>query len=213
MARLNDAILRVPTFVPNFTAVENFECQQHGKIFLRQLRGYKLWALQSKSILSSNIIFLLELFLHFSFFFLYFFSSLQHAQRVNVPNNSVNILLSSGIVFVKSVLDSSAKVPSGMLRGNVNQLGDFDECLGVMAHVKLNEKTIRVQGKYCLANIDLYPSHPDMKLPVNMMQARSFIRGSMYDVSSIFSFSFFIFSQTIPIFAIFTKSLNFSISR
>lgn len=89
------------------------------------------------------------------------------------------------IVFhcLESVLDSSAKIPSGLLRGNVNQLGDFDECLGVMAHVKLNEKTIRVQGKYCLANIDLYPSHPDMKLPVNMMQARSFIRGSMYDVS------------------------------
>ncbi|KAK1137956.1 hypothetical protein K0M31_002448 [Melipona bicolor] len=125
LARLNDAILRVPTFVPNFTAVENLECQQHGKIFLRQLRGYKLWALQ--------------------------------------------------------MLDSSAKVPSGILRGNVNQFGDFDECLGVMAHVKLNEKTIRVQGKYCLASIDLYPSHPDMKLPVNMMQARSFIRGSMYD--------------------------------
>ncbi|KOX77155.1 Nose resistant to fluoxetine protein 6 [Melipona quadrifasciata] len=123
LARLNDAILRVPTFVPNFTAVENLECQQHGKIFLRQLRGYKLWALQN----------------------------------------------------------SSAKIPSGILRGNVNQFGDFDECLGVMAHVKLNEKTIRVQGKYCLASIDLYPSRPDMKLPVNMMQARSFIRGSMHD--------------------------------
>ena len=92
---------------------------------------------------------------------------------------------------MESVLDSSAKIPSGMLRGNVNQLGDFDECLGVMAHVKLNEKTIRVQGKYCLANIDLYPSDPDMKLPVNMMQARSFIRGSMYDVSETFYFFFF----------------------
>ncbi|OAD59130.1 Nose resistant to fluoxetine protein 6 [Eufriesea mexicana] len=125
LARLNDAILRVPTFVPNFTAVENFECQQHGKIFLRQLRGYKLWALQ--------------------------------------------------------MLDSSAKIPSGLLRGNVNQFGDFDECLGVMAHVKLNENTIKVQGKYCLAKIDLYPSHPNMKLPVNMMQARAFIRGNMHD--------------------------------
>ncbi|KOC71250.1 Nose resistant to fluoxetine protein 6 [Habropoda laboriosa] len=125
LAQLNDAILHVPTFVPNFTAVEDFECQQHGKIFLRQLRGYKLWALQ--------------------------------------------------------MLDSSAKIPSGLLRGNVNQLGDFDECLGVVAHVKLNDNTIKVQGKYCLANIDVYPSHPDMKLPVNMMQARAFIRGSMRD--------------------------------
>ncbi|CAL7949193.1 unnamed protein product [Xylocopa violacea] len=85
LSDLNDAILRVPTFVPNFTAVENVECQQHGRIFLRQLRGYKLWALQ--------------------------------------------------------MLDASAKVPSGLLRGNVNQFGDFDECLGVVAHVKLNERT------------------------------------------------------------------------
>lgn len=52
LARLNDAILRVPTFVPNFTAIENLECQQHIKIFLRQLRGHKLWALQSKWTLS-----------------------------------------------------------------------------------------------------------------------------------------------------------------
>jgi hypothetical protein len=50
LSELNDAILRVSTFVPNFTNVENLECQQHGKIFLRQLRGYKLWALQSESI-------------------------------------------------------------------------------------------------------------------------------------------------------------------
>lgn len=55
LARLNDAILRVPTFVPNFTAIENFECQQHIKIFLRQLRGHKLWALQSKSTFSFTL--------------------------------------------------------------------------------------------------------------------------------------------------------------
>lgn len=51
LAELNDMILSVPTFVPNFTAVEDPVCQQHGKIFLRQLRGYKLWALQSKLLL------------------------------------------------------------------------------------------------------------------------------------------------------------------
>lgn len=93
LARLNDAILRVPTFVPNFTAVENFECQQHGKIFLRQLRGYKLWALQSKSILSSNFhskfsaISFTIIIIFFSTFLL-----VQHAQRKYVPNNSANIL-------------------------------------------------------------------------------------------------------------------------
>lgn len=34
LAELNDALLHVPTFVPNFTAVKDFECQQHGKIDL-----------------------------------------------------------------------------------------------------------------------------------------------------------------------------------
>ncbi|XP_066592005.1 uncharacterized protein [Prorops nasuta] len=122
---LNDALLQVSSFVPNFTAVEDSICQQHGKIFLRQLRGYKLWALQ--------------------------------------------------------MLDSSAKVPSGLLRGNVNQMGDFDQCLGIMARVKVDEKTVKVQGKYCLATVDLHAAHPGMKFPVNLMQSRAFIRGRMHD--------------------------------
>ncbi|XP_043267345.1 uncharacterized protein [Venturia canescens] len=125
LTQLNNAILQVPTFVPNFTAVEDPACQQHGKIFLRQLRGYKLWALQ--------------------------------------------------------MLDSSAKIPSGLLRGNINQLGDFDQCLGVSARVKVDEKTVKVQGKYCLATLDLHALIPDMKVPVNFMQSRGFIRASMRD--------------------------------
>lgn len=48
LAELNDEILSIPSFVPNFSAVEDPVCQQHGKIFLRQLRAYKLWALQSE---------------------------------------------------------------------------------------------------------------------------------------------------------------------
>lgn len=48
LAELNNELLHVPSFIPNFTAVNDPICQQHGKIFLRQLRGFKLWALQSK---------------------------------------------------------------------------------------------------------------------------------------------------------------------
>lgn len=83
------------------------------------------------------------------------------------------------------VLDASAKIPSGLLRGNVNQLGDYDQCLGVLAHVKVDERTIRIQGKYCLAAMDLHASHPDMRLPVNLMQGRAFIRASMHDVRNL----------------------------
>lgn len=82
-----------------------------------------------------------------------------------------------------SVLDASAKIPSGLLRGNVNQLGDFDQCLGISARVKVDsKKTIKIQGKYCLASIDFYPVLPDTKVAANLMQSRGFLRGNMRDV-------------------------------
>ena len=43
--------------------------------------------------------------------------------------------------------DASAKVSSGILNGNVNRYGDYNQCLGVVAE---NEK---FRGKYCLAYI------------------------------------------------------------
>jgi Nose resistant-to-fluoxetine protein, N-terminal domain len=45
------------------------------------------------------------------------------------------------------VYDASAKLSSGILNGNVNQYGDFDQCLDVIA------KNDNFRGKYCLANI------------------------------------------------------------
>ena len=55
LAELNDKLLYVPSFVPNFTSVNDPICQQHGTIFLRQLRGFKLWALQSKDFDSDKL--------------------------------------------------------------------------------------------------------------------------------------------------------------
>lgn len=55
LPELNDLLLQVPSFVPNFTAIEDTVCQQHGKIFLRQLRGYKLWALQSECLITKQL--------------------------------------------------------------------------------------------------------------------------------------------------------------
>lgn len=45
------------------------------------------------------------------------------------------------------MFDASAKVSSGVLSGNVNLYGDFDECLSVVAENEL------FQGKYCLSYI------------------------------------------------------------
>lgn len=41
----------LPTFAPNFSRVHNPECRRHGQIMLRQLRGTKLWALNSKYLI------------------------------------------------------------------------------------------------------------------------------------------------------------------
>lgn len=49
--------------------------------------------------------------------------------------------------------DASAKISSGILNGNVNRYGDFDQCLSVQ-----NED---YQGKYCLAYIQPTITQPD----------------------------------------------------
>ena len=51
--------------------------------------------------------------------------------------------------IVSIVHDASAKVPSGILSGNINQLGDFDECLNVKA------PNGEFTGKYCLTYVQM----------------------------------------------------------
>lgn len=41
--------------------------------------------------------------------------------------------------------DASAKLLSGLLSGNINNFGDFDECL------KARSLNYNIQGQYCLA--------------------------------------------------------------
>lgn len=48
-----------------------------------------------------------------------------------------------------SVFDANAKLPSGLLNGNINQLGDFDQCLGV------EQPGGEIRGQYCLAYIEV----------------------------------------------------------
>lgn len=43
-----ELLLKIPSFVPNYTKIENANCRRLGQIFLRQIRGQKLWAVQSK---------------------------------------------------------------------------------------------------------------------------------------------------------------------
>lgn len=89
--------------------------------------------------------------------------------------------------FFITVLDATAKIPSGLLQGNGIQLGDFDQCVESRARVKLDTgSVVKVQGKYCLARIDLKADHPELEGPVYLAQAKSLIRSKIDDVSCSF---------------------------
>jgi hypothetical protein len=82
------------------------------------------------------------------------------------------------------VYDSSAKLPSGILRGNVTQLGDFDQCLSVVA-----QENPSIVGKYCLASVDVQATALNssdtntLERAVYLAQAYGFIKSSYRDVS------------------------------
>ncbi|XP_059485096.1 nose resistant to fluoxetine protein 6-like isoform X2 [Neocloeon triangulifer] len=57
-----------------------------------------------------------------------------------------------GVILLLIVLDANAKIPSGILEGNVDLLGDYEQCLSVVSHSEKKETKIR--GKYCLPEIE-----------------------------------------------------------
>lgn len=79
--------------------------------------------------------------------------------------------------------DASAKIPSGILNGNVNQFGDFDQCVNVQG-------MDAIQGKYCLAY--LQPVVPDnflrLKHLSRLAQSHSAFRSNFDDVSMLILF-------------------------
>lgn len=82
------------------------------------------------------------------------------------------------------MLDATAKFPSGFLQGNGIQLGDFDQCLGVRARVQLDTgSVVRLQGKYCLAMIDVKAEHPELEIPVHLAQGKNLFKSRIDDVS------------------------------
>lgn len=52
ISEFEDLYAFLPTFAPNFSRIHNPECRRHGQILLRQLRGTKLWALNSKYLIN-----------------------------------------------------------------------------------------------------------------------------------------------------------------
>lgn len=79
--------------------------------------------------------------------------------------------------------DATAKIPSGLLSGNVNQLGDFDECLGVDSSA--DQSTGKINGQYCLVylQIDVDKSRPYLKYLHRLTHSHYAFRSNLTDVS------------------------------
>lgn len=78
--------------------------------------------------------------------------------------------------------DSSAKLPSGILNGNVNQYGDIDQCLSVRAPWMGGV----IKGRYCLTTSVLSlsdPDHPVLGQVQQLLQSHSMLRSELDDVS------------------------------
>ncbi|XP_066603638.1 nose resistant to fluoxetine protein 6 [Prorops nasuta] len=72
--------------------------------------------------------------------------------------------------------DATAKVSSGLLSGNVNQLGDFDECVAV-------DGSEGIQGQYCLVylQLDADESRPDLKQLHRLLHSHYAFRSNVSD--------------------------------
>lgn len=85
-----------------------------------------------------------------------------------------------------SVFDSSGRVPSSLLSGNVNQFGDFDQCLRIEHQPHGSAETIK--GQYVLAYLDLQVSNkvnnPQLKHLLTLAHSYDVITSNFSDVSA-----------------------------
>lgn len=86
-------------------------------------------------------------------------------------------------MWALQMMDASGKISAGLLRGNANQLGDFDSCMEIRTKIKIKEnQSVKIKGKYCLASIDVVAEDDDLKLPVHLLQGRNMLRSHVDDV-------------------------------
>ena len=51
--------------------------------------------------------------------------------------------------FSFTVVDAMGKLPSGVTKGNVAWLGDYDLCTGIKEYTDNTSQTVSFQGQYC----------------------------------------------------------------
>lgn len=107
------------------------------------------------------------------------------------------------IFYYLPVYDAAAKLPSGLLSGNINQLGNFDQCLNVQsANQQANIASGHsaedpVRGKYCLAYMQpIEPSSSSSSEPAqeesrlqrlhSLIQSHGAFRSDFDDVRKVY---------------------------
>jgi hypothetical protein len=104
------------------------------------------------------------------------------------------------------VFDSSAKIPSGLLSGNINQYGDFDQCLDVKTELDPpmypHLENYHIVGKYCLAALDVdirqsYRHSGVLEEVDDLMHAHRPIISTVNDVSFVDSSNFLCAAQRV----------------
>ncbi|XP_023169417.2 uncharacterized protein LOC111598411 [Drosophila hydei] len=83
-------------------------------------------------------------------------------------------------LWTLQMLDATGKIGAGLLRGNINQFGDFDQCHKVSTAVKSSSKQpIRVHGKYCLAQIEMRSTASSLKEALHRLHGRGLWHGHL----------------------------------
>lgn len=84
--------------------------------------------------------------------------------------------------------DASGKISSGVLNGNINQYGDYDQCLNVNVPTTASSSSSNdpsLQGRYCLAGIQ--PSVASTALlqhVFSLVQSHGMLKSQLGDVST-----------------------------
>jgi hypothetical protein len=89
------------------------------------------------------------------------------------------------VLDLSAVHDASAKLPAGLLNGNVNQYGDIDQCLQVRSPWQGPGRVIK--GRYCLTTTALRlsdPHHPLLRHIHRLLHSHYMFRSELDDVSA-----------------------------
>lgn len=108
------------------------------------------------------------------------------------PPHTLSLSLSLSLWLV-AVHDASGKLNSGILNGNINQAGDFDQCMGIAQPAEATGDDVSgdgihqdvLRGQYCLAYAQPVLPHKSKRLQAffKLIQSHGPFRSEFNDVS------------------------------